>query len=149
MPEIQPARLNYLRNSKFIIRVDGATTGGNDYAGSCSSVRADPTGASSTFHGMKPSAVYSENGGWQLVFTFADDYEAATSLWNILFDNDGEQAQIEFWPHAGGVGYKVDATLKPGGIGGTTREVATSTVTLECSRPVKLDDPTPGVVEGA
>ena len=149
MPDIAPARLNYLKNSKFIIRVDGATTGGNDYAGSCSSVRADPTGASATFFGMKPSAVYSENGGWNLVFTFADDYEAATSLWNILFDNDGEQAQIEFWPHAGGVGYRVDATLKSGGIGGTTREVATSTVTLECSKPVRIPDPTPLVIEGA
>lgn len=149
MPDIQPARLNYLKNAKFIIRIDGATTGGNDYAGSCRSIRAEPSGSTSTFYGMKPTAVYEENGGWQLTFEFADDYEAATSLWNIMFDNDGEQIDVEFWPHAGGVGFRVTATAKAAGIGGTTREVATSSLTLACSKPVKLPDPTPGTVEGA
>lgn len=149
MVDIIPARLNYLRNAKYLMRFDGATTGGDDYAGSCSSIRCEPTGSTATFYGMKPAAVFSENGGWQLTISFADDYEAATSLWNKLFENDGEQCQIEFWPHAGGVGFRVDATVKAGGIGGTTRQVATSTVTLECSKPVKLADPTPGTIEGA
>lgn len=149
MPEIAPARLNYLKNSKFIVRFDNATTGGDDYAGSCSAIRAEPTGAASTFYGMKPSAVYSENGGWQLTLTFADDYESANSLWSKLYENDGEQAVVEFWPHAGGVGFRTELTIRSGGIGGTTRQVATSSITLECSKPTKLPDPTPTIIEGA
>lgn len=149
MVEIAPPRLNYLKNAKFIVRFDGATTGGDDYAGTCRSIRAEPSGAASAFYGMKPTATYEENAGWQITFEFADDYETAASLWNKMFDNDGEQIEIEFWPHAGGVGFKTTATAKAAGIGGTTREVATSSLTLTCSKPTKLADPTPTVLEGA
>ncbi|MBO1770457.1 hypothetical protein [Agrococcus sp. TF02-05] len=149
MPEIAPARLNYLKNAKFIIRFDGASTGGDDYAGSCRSIRAESQGSGSTFYGMKPSAVYSEAGGWQITFEFADDYETATSLWRKLWENDGEQATVEFWPHAGGVGFRTVVTINAPGIGGTTREVATSSVTLQCAKPELLPDPTPAVIEGA
>lgn len=144
MADIRPARLNYLRDSEFTITLDGGAVG-NDYAGSCSSVRAEPGGSTSTFYGMKPRAVYSERGDWQLAIAFADDYDAADSLWSFLYDHEGEQATIEFRPRADGVGFSVDATLLSGGIGGETRNVATSTVTLECSRPERLADETPEV----
>ena len=135
MVEIQPATLNYLKNSTFEIKI-GATAA-NDYAGSCRSIRVEPTGATATFYGMKPTAVWEENGGWNITFEFADDYESATSLWNYLFTNDGQPATITFAPKAGGQKFTVTATLKSAGIGGTTREVATSQVQLACSAPVK------------
>lgn len=137
MTIIQPAILNYLKNSEFEISLDGGTTG-NDYAGTCRSIRCEPTGATATFYGMKPDAVWEENGGHQLTFEFADDYDTVSSLWNFLFDNNGEPATITFRPKVGGQAFQVTATLKSAGIGGTTREVATSSVTLACSAPVKV-----------
>lgn len=136
MVNIQPASLNYMKDAVLEIKV-GATAA-NDYAGSCRAVRVDPTGATSTFYGMKPTAVWEENGGHQITIEFADDYTSATSLWNFLYTNDGTQADITFAPKTGGQKFLVTATLKSAGIGGATREVATSSVVLACSKPTKV-----------
>lgn len=134
MPDIKPARLSTQRHASFTIGTDD-----DNFAAACSSIRADPTGSSVTFTGMTPDAVWEENGDWQIVITFADDYDAADSLWNFLYDHEGESLPITFHPRIDGQGFEAVASVKAGGIGGAARAVATSTVTLRLGgKPTKL-----------
>lgn len=141
MPTIKPTQLSTQRNASFTIGNPA-----DNHAAVCSSIRAEPTGSGVSFTGMTPDAVWEENGDWQIVLTFADDYDGASSLWNYLYDHEGESLPIEFYPNINGQGFAATASVKAGGIGGGARAVATSTVTLRLGgKPTKIAMPAPSV----
>lgn len=126
MPKIKPDSLVSLNNAAFEL----GETSGDNFAAVCNQIRLDPTGSTATFEGMTPDGVWSAPGAWQVTLGFADDYESADSLWNFLYDNDGKSVPIRFWPDITGQGFEGTVAIQAAGIGGNSRQFATSTVTL-------------------
>lgn len=126
MANIRPNELVSLNNAAFEL---GAATGDN-FAAVCNQIRMEPTGGATTFEGMTPDGVWAAPGAWQLSLGFADDYEGVDSLWNYLYDNDGASVPIRFWPDIDKQGFEGTVAIQSAGIGGTSRQFATSTVTL-------------------
>lgn len=103
-----------------------------DYAAAASKIECVPSVRSTTFQGMKRTATFTDASveSWALNIDFAQDFDTAESFSNLLFDHQGEVVTFEFAPKDGGQAWLVDVRLVPGGIGGTGRSHATSTVSL-------------------
>lgn len=115
----------YLDNSDLIIDTF-------DYAAAATKVECVPSIKSATFKGMKKTATFTSTSveAWTLTIDFAQDFEAADSFSNMLFDNQGEIVTVEFAPRSGGKAWLVDVQLVPGGIGGSVGGHATTTIAL-------------------
>ena len=98
-----------------------------------------------TWQSITPAGKFSEAGApvttWQLILSYAQDWETPNSLSEYLRANAGTVKSITLHPRAG-VGKKtftISATIVAGPIGGTGNNVATGTVTLACD-----GEPVPG-----
>jgi hypothetical protein len=116
-----------LKNSKF-------TIAGNEYQGSVSSVKLDPSTSAIVWQGLVPNAVITDvtNPTWAATIAFAQDLNTANSLSLYLLNNVGKQVTVTYAPEnaVGKVLVTFTAIITPGGIGGDVNTVATSTVTL-------------------
>jgi len=127
-----------LKNATFKVDID-------NFEAATSAVTFVPTVATSavTFKGLTPSASFSfpttQPSEWVCNIDYAQDWETAGSLANYLHDNEGDAVAVEFVPEAGSAMPKFTATITiaPGQIGGSVDQVATSSVSLASTKPVK------------
>ena len=127
-----------LKNCTFKVGTDS-------YEAATSAVTFVPTVATSTvtFKGLTPAASFSfptsTPSEWVCNIEYAQDWVTATSLANYLHTNEGNTVAVEFVPEAGSAmpKFTADVTIAPGQIGGTVDQVATSSVSLGCTKPVK------------
>lgn len=122
---VQPILLN-----DIVLRVEE-----DDYEAHVSRAELVPTTSVVTFKGMTPSSVHQfpTSPTWVLNLDLAQDWAAADSLSNYLFDNAGEIKTFTLAPKSDGPAFAVDAICTPGSIGGAGEAVATSSVSLPAS----------------
>lgn len=80
------------------------------------------------------------SGAWTCQVDHAQDWETTDSLSAYLFDNDGQTKTLEFVPRSGAglPKFTVDVVIRPGQVGGTTRQYATSSARMTCvTKPVR------------
>jgi hypothetical protein len=98
-----------------------------------------------TWQGMTPAAKFSEAGtpetSWDLIISYAQDWETPNSLSQYLLTNSGQTKTVVLQPKrgAGGKTFTVDVTIVPGPVGGNVNTVAVGSVTMPCD-----GDPVPG-----
>ena len=127
-----------LKNATFKVGTD-------NYEAATSGVTFVPSKATSavTFKGLTPAASFSfptsQPSEWVCNIDYAQDWETAASLANYLHENEDDTVTVEFVPEAGSgmPSFTADVTIAPGQIGGTVDQVATSSVSLGCTKPVK------------
>jgi len=127
-----------LKNATFKVGTD-------NYEAATSGVTFVPSTSTSTvtFKGLTPTASFSfpttSPSEWVCNIDYAQDWSTATSLSNYLHDHEGETVTVEFVPEAGtgAPSFTADVTIAPGQIGGSVDQVATSSVSLGCTKPVK------------
>ena len=113
----------------------------SNYEAHVSSVELTPSPVSASFKGMTPTAVFNLAGAstWQAALTFAQDWATTNSLSAYLFDNEGTNVVMDFYPKSGGTGFRCTVSLVSGSIGGSVDSVAVSTVTLPVSgKPARI-----------
>jgi len=103
-----------------------------DYAAAATKIECLPTTSTATFQGMKRTSKYQSTSvdGWTLSIDFGQDFETADSFSNLLFDSEGEEVTVTFAPVDGGTEWEVDVQLVPGGIGGSVKTYAATSVSL-------------------
>lgn len=90
-----------------------------------------------TWRGLSPAAVFTDTSVWQAKIDYAQDWNTPGSWSQYLIDNAGESQEATFTPVSGEEpAFTVNLAIAPGPVGGTQGQVATATVTLECSQPV-------------
>jgi hypothetical protein len=115
------------------------TIEGNDYEAHVSAVTFTPTSPTVTWKGLTPTSQHSFAGAatWMVTLDFAQDWETADSLSIHLLENELEKVAATFEPKKGGASFASTIVLVPGGVGGGVDTVATSSVTLPASKPVR------------
>lgn len=122
----------------FVMRDCILTIGTDSYEKHISSVTFTPQPVS--WRGLSPAAVFTDTSIWQAKIEYAQDWETTNSLSQYLLAEAGESKAAVFTPKAAGAEtFSTNLAIAPGPIGGTQGQVATATVTLECSQPV-FDD---------
>lgn len=83
---------------------------------------------------------------WVCTVGYAQDWETAGSLSQLLYDSEGQTLDVIFRPKSG-VGKEVAAKLiaTPGSIGGSIGSFGNTTVTLGCAEKPKIQALTAGV----
>ena len=118
--------------------------GADNYEAHVSSVEFVPTSGTVPWKGLTPSSVFNfaTKATWQCNLAFAQDWETPNSLSAYLFDNEGEIVVADFYPEAGGTGFRATLNIVPGSIGGAVDSVAVATVTLGVQgRPARIVAP--------
>jgi hypothetical protein len=136
MATITPAPL-YFKDA--VLEIDG-----DDYAPAASSATLTPSVSATTFYGLKPDAMFPESSvDWSLELTFVQDWDSASSLSKLLWDNQGTViAGAILKPRSGeGPSFEMDIHVVPGAIGGSTRAHATATVSLPVVGVPELVEP--------
>jgi len=139
MPENKVNPFN-ITDAQLTIDLDGADPA-EGFSEHVSSVIATPTSSTSTWKGMKPSAVFQFVGSsvWGLALAFAQDW-SATGLSRFLFEHEGEDAVFTFAPETGGQGFSVVATIVPGAYGGAVDATGEATSAMPVKgRPTLID----------
>lgn len=126
-----------------IIEIDG-----DDYAAAINAIAVIPKTSTKVFSGLKRAAKFTTTvvDSWSCTITLAQDWEAATSLANYLFDpaNEGQIKAATVRPVAEGVGFTVNLVIVPPTIGGKGGDYTTADVELGVSgRPVQVAAVTP------
>lgn len=124
----------------FVLKDVLLRSGTSDYEAHVSSVTFTPTPPSpAKFKGLTPTSNHNFVGfaDWVVTLDFAQDWETADSLSIHLLENETEQEAWTFEPQRDGASFASTVTLTPGSIGGTVDEVATSSVSLACTKPVR------------
>jgi hypothetical protein len=105
----------------------------NNYETSVSSVEFVPTVNTFQWKGLTPASVHSFPGSatWVANISGIQDWETTDSLSKFLFDNAGDVVVMDFYPIAGGEGFRATVTLVPGNIGGAVDTVPVISVTLQ------------------
>ena len=116
----------------FSLKNSTIKIGTNNFEATISGVAFVPTTAVSVWKGITPTAVYPTTGvtEWVANIDYAQDFATATSLSNYLLTNSGTTAVCDFYPIAGGVGYRATLLLVAGDIGTTGSDTATASVSL-------------------
>lgn len=106
--------------------------GADNYEAHVSSVEFVPSSSTVNWKGLTPESVFSfgTNSTWVCNLAFAQDWDTEGSLSAYLFDNEGESVICDFYPDAGGQGFRATLIITPGSIGGAVDSVAVSTVSL-------------------
>jgi hypothetical protein len=136
MATITPAPL-YFKDA--VLEIDG-----DDYAPAASSASLTPSVSATTFYGLKPDAMFPESSvDWSLELTFVQDWDSASSLSRLLWDNQGTVITGAILkPRSGeGPSFEMDIHVVPGSIGGSTRAHATATVSLPVVGVPELVEP--------
>lgn len=130
----------------FVLKNALLKIGADNYEKHVSQVELRPTVKADkvTWVNITPDVPYSEAANpettWDLVITYAQDWETADSLSQYLMDNAGTVKSVELAPRAG-TGRKtftINATIVAGPIGGSAGAVAVGSVTLPCDgQPVE------------
>lgn len=111
----------------------------DDYEAHVSQITFTPSSSAVRWKGLTPTSDFSFAGRseWTVSIDYAQDWETANSLSIRLHENEGNAEAWTFEPKKGGSSFASTVTLAPGAIGGAVDSVATSSVTLTCSRPVR------------
>lgn len=130
-----------IAGNPYIIQNCLVTLATNDYSALISKAELVPTTPTATFKSVN-GVPYNLSGkaGWVLSLDFAQDIDAATSLSNYLFDNEGITVPFTMAPNGGTTkGFKGSVVLAVGNQGGTADQVAASSITLQVvGKPVRL-----------
>lgn len=105
----------------------------NNYETSVSSVEFVPTVPSFGWKGLTPAAVFNFPGSatWVANIAGIQDWATTDSLSSFLLENAGETVDMDFYPSAGGPGFRATVTLVPGAIGGAVDTVPVISVSLQ------------------
>jgi hypothetical protein len=116
----------------------------DNYEAATSGVTFTPSVPTSTvaFKAIDGSAYSKTTQGastWVCGIDFAQDWKTTGSLSNYLHDHEGEEVEAVFVPEAGtGMpSFTATITIQPGAIGGAADGVATASVSLPSTKPVK------------
>jgi len=126
-----------LKNAVFKVAAD-------NYESSVSSVEFQPSPTTSTWKGLAPTAqfTFAGNSTWVAAISFAQDWETEDSLSAYLFDHEGESIVVDFYPEAGGQGFRATVSIVAGSIGGAVDSVAVATVSLPVQgKPARIVTP--------
>lgn len=117
--------------------ISGAASATYEFSSKVDQVVFTPSSSTVTWTAID-GTTYSETSPstWTADIQFLQDWDDENSLGRLLFDHEGAEATLTFEPLSGGVSVVTTATLSPGAIGGTAGSVATSSVSLGCSKPV-------------
>lgn len=113
--------------------------GTNDYEAHVAQVTFTPTAPVVRWRGMTPTSnhVFGGVADWTVTIDCAQDYETAESLSLHLLDNEMSKEAWTFEPKKGGSSFASTVVIAPGGIGGAVDEVAASSITMGCTKPVR------------
>jgi len=118
--------------------------GTDNYEAATSGVTFTPTIPTSTvaFKGIDGSAYSKTTQGastWVCTIDYAQDWKTPGSLSNYLHDNEGTEVEAVFVPEDGSgmPSFTATITVQPGAIGGAADAVATGSVSLPSTKPVK------------
>lgn len=130
----------------FILSDSTLKIDADNYESSVSSVEFQPSGGTTTYKGLTPSAVFTfpQSVTWACAIAFAQDWETEDSLSQYLFEHQGETVAVQFAPKSGGKSVYANIVIVPGSIGGAVDAVATSTVTLGVVGKPSFTAPTAG-----
>lgn len=112
--------------------------GTDDYVKHAAGVRITNDSKAVVFKGGSPDAIITDvsAGVYMLEIDVVHDYQTATSLYNYLVENAGEQATFIYKPdEAGTFQATVTATIIPPTIGGAVDAFGRETIKMPCTKP--------------
>jgi hypothetical protein len=120
----------------FVMKNAIVQLGTDDFAMAVSSATFTPSGGTTPFKGLKPTAVFTfpQSVTWVLDLEYAQDWSLETSLSRYLFDHIGEiipaTVNVDDVTTAGTTSWTCDVAITAGAIGGAVDDVAVATVSL-------------------
>src|SRR5690606_21590144 len=123
----------------FVLRHVDLTIDGSDFAAEASQVEFTPTAQAATWTGLADNTVTSTaTATWNVTMALGQEWDDPDSLSNYLLENEGEVVDMTFAPRSGGTSFTAEVTISPSGIGGTAGAFAVGSVTLGCTKPVRV-----------
>lgn len=117
------------------------TCGTDSFSKHVNNVQYTPSSSLQTWQGGTPDAVFTDQTSptWVLDLTLIQDWETVTSLCNFLLEHDGEEAEVEYKPHAAGlVSFISTVRITAPTIGGAVGTYNESTVQMGSTKPVQV-----------
>ncbi len=121
----------------FALTDSTLTLGGDDFSTEVSAVTWTPSYTDLSHTGINGNVTpVASSATWSAAITFAQSTDV-DGLAAYLDDMDGQSIDAVFTPHSGGPAFTATVVARAGAIGGTANTVATASVTLPSTRPVR------------
>lgn len=105
--------------------------GADTFQKACSKIELVPNYTNPTFDAVdSTSYTVGDAARYSLEITYAQDHTDATTLHEYLLEHDGDVVAFEYHPQSGGKGFTGSCLLRAGKVGGQSKSVATSDVSL-------------------